>query len=166
MLIRATARSSALLFLLAFAVRALHQIWRSEASAWLLRNRRYVGVTAALSHVVHLCAIVRLTVGWPESYVPDAVTLVFGGLGFVFFFAMGLTSFDAAVQALGSVNWRRLHRTGAWYVWFIFAFTFVPDPSRGWDALHAFAVVAFVGSAALRLFVWLFPRQRQTVTSA
>jgi sulfoxide reductase heme-binding subunit YedZ len=63
MLIRATARSTAVLFLIAFLARPLRQLWRSEPTAFALKTRRYFGVSAAASHAIHLAAIVWLSVG-------------------------------------------------------------------------------------------------------
>jgi DMSO/TMAO reductase YedYZ heme-binding membrane subunit len=157
-LIRVTARSSAALFLLAFVARPLRQAWRSALSRWLLANRRYLGVAAAVSHLIHLSAIVWLRSAWPRSYEVAAQTAIFGGLGFAFFFAMALTSSDRAVARMGK-NWRRLHKTGVWYLWFIFIFTFVPDADRGWDGLHVFFVAAFAAAAGLRAIVFA-PRRR------
>lgn len=159
--IRATARTSALLFLVTFLARPLHQLLRNDATRWMMKSRRYVGVSAAFSHLLHLTAIVWLSLGWPAAYQPDPVTLVGGGLGFVLFFAMGLTSSNRAVQALGT-SWKRLHKTGAWYVWFIFTLTFVPE--TGWDLLHAGFVLAFVSAAMLRGAVVL--RQRRAPSPA
>ena len=56
-LIRATARTSFTLFILAFVASALRRAWRSRVSAWLLANRRYLGVSFAVSHLLHLAAI-------------------------------------------------------------------------------------------------------------
>jgi hypothetical protein len=84
MLIRATARSSALLFLAAFLARPARQLWRTDATAFLLRNRRYLGVSMAVSHAIHGAAIVWLSVAFPSAYQADIVTLVGGGLGFAF----------------------------------------------------------------------------------
>ncbi|MEN8162216.1 MAG: ferric reductase-like transmembrane domain-containing protein [Myxococcota bacterium] len=161
MWIRATARSSALLFLAAFLARPARQLWRSGTTAFLLRNRRYVGVSMAVSHAIHAAGIVWLSVAHPSAYEADVVTLVGGGLAFAFLAAMAATSSDAAVARLGRARWQLLHRTGAWYVWLIFAFTFVPDPSHGWDALHAVAVVAFVAAPLLRAAAWAETRRRR-----
>jgi DMSO/TMAO reductase YedYZ heme-binding membrane subunit len=165
MLIRATARSSAVLFLIAFLARPLRALWRSDATAFALRNRRYVGVSAALSHAIHGTAIVWLSVAFPSAYQADPVTLLFGGLGFVLFFAMAATSSDAAVRALGRARWGVLHRIGGWYVWFIFAFTFVPDPSRGWDALHAGFVAAFAAVPLVRIAAYAKARRKLPATA-
>jgi sulfoxide reductase heme-binding subunit YedZ len=165
MLIRATARSSAVLFLIAFLARSLRQLWRSDATAFALKNRRYFGVSAAVSHAIHLAAIVWLSVAFPAAYQADLIALLFGGLGFVLLFAMAATSSDAAVRTLGRARWNVLHRLGAWYVWFIFAFTFVPDPSRGWDALHAGFVAAFAAAPLVRAAALLKGRRKLPATA-
>jgi hypothetical protein len=61
---------------------------------------------------------------WPETYELSLSTGIGGGLGFAFFFAMALTSSDAAVAALGRRSWKLLHTVGAYWIWFIFALTF------------------------------------------
>jgi len=165
MLIRATARSSAFLFLIAFLARPARQLWRSDATAFALENRRYFGVSMAVSHGIHGLAIVWLTAGFPSAYEPNPVTLAGGGLGFVFIAAMAATSSDAAFKKLGRARWQLLHRTGAWYVWFIFWFTFPPDPSRGWDALHALAVAVFTAAPLVRAAAFLKTRQRARATA-
>ena len=165
MLIRATARSSALLFLVAFLARPLRQLWRSDTTAFALKNRRYFGVSMAVSHLIHGLAIVWLIAGFPGAYESNAVTLAGGGLGFVFIAAMAATSSDAAFKKLGRARWQLLHRTGAWYVWFIFWFTFPPDPSRGWDATHAIAVAVFTAAPLVRAAAYLKTRQKTQATA-
>ena len=167
MLIRATARSSALLFLTAFLARPARQLWRSDVTAYLLKNRRYFGVSMAVSHFIHGCAIGRLITSFPGAYTLQAQTIVFGGLGFVFIALMATTSSDAAFAKLGRKRWTLLHRTGVWYLWFIFAFTFIPDPSRGWDALHALFVSAFGAAPLVRAAAhWKTRRRKQVATAA
>jgi methionine sulfoxide reductase heme-binding subunit len=165
MLIRATARSSALLFLVAFLARPVRQLWRTDATAFAIKNRRYFGVSMAVSHLIHGIAIVWLITGFPAAYQTNTTTLVGGGLGFAFIAAMAATSSDAAFKALGRTRWTLLHRTGIWYVWLIFAFTFVPDPSRGWDALHAGFVAAFAAAPLVRAAAYLKTRRKVQATA-
>ncbi len=126
MAIRATARTSVVLFTLAFAASALRRRWPNAATAWLLRNRRQLGVSFAASHFVHLLLIIAVA-GWTlEGFltVRPMVTIVGGGLAYVFLALMTLTSFDTTAAWLGPRNWRRLHVTGGYYNWFIFAQSF------------------------------------------
>jgi len=126
MAIRATARTSVVLFSLAFAASALRRRWPSAFTGWLLRNRRQVGVSFAASHAIHLLMILWLC-GWTWSGLvarTPTETLVFGGLAYVFIVLMTATSFDATAAWLGPRRWRRLHTVGAYYNWFIFALNF------------------------------------------
>jgi sulfoxide reductase heme-binding subunit YedZ len=125
--VRSTARSSVLLFALAFCASSARTLWRNETTKWLLANRRYVGVSYAASHSLHLLGLVALAGVSPEfAGSVDAVTLVGGGLAYVFTYAMAATSSDAAVRTLGRTNWRRLHVVGSWYIWIIFAQSYLP----------------------------------------
>src|SRR5580700_11944411 len=58
MVIRFTARTSLLLFCLAFGAAALARLWPNAWTRWQRRNRRYLGVTFAASHAIHAIAIV------------------------------------------------------------------------------------------------------------
>jgi DMSO/TMAO reductase YedYZ heme-binding membrane subunit len=126
--IRATARTSVGLFTLAFVASALSRAWPTAASHWLAANRRYLGVSFAVSHLAHLCAILTL-VGWSiRTFVNTAgvVTAVAGGIGYLVVAAMAATSFDRTAAWLGPRRWRRLHTTGVYYLWGVFLATFAP----------------------------------------
>jgi DMSO/TMAO reductase YedYZ heme-binding membrane subunit len=127
-LIRATARTSFVLLLAAFVASSVRRLWRNDATAWLLRNRRYLGVSFAASHGLHLAGILTLVSRWPDSFwskTSDA-TIFGGGLGYLFVAAMTLTSSDAAVRRLGMRRWKLLHRAGIWYLLGIYLLTYGP----------------------------------------
>src|SRR5207244_2311604 len=65
-LIRATARTSVVLFSAAFVASSLARTAPGPATRWLLVNRRYVGVSFAVSHLAHFLAILALA-GWSFS---------------------------------------------------------------------------------------------------
>lgn len=120
-IIRATARTSLVFFAAAFAASGLRRLWRTDATAWLVRNRRYVGLTFAISHAIHLAAILTLVAtepGFAEGVSP--VTAIGGGSAYVLIALMALTSNDTAVRRLGRRRWRALHLTGIWVVFGIF----------------------------------------------
>ncbi len=122
-LIRSTARSSLLLFLIAFSASSLRRLWRHPASAWLLRNRRYLGVSFAVSHALHLFGLLALMLRFDGK--ADSFTLVFGSIAYVFVAAMALTSNDRAVRYLGGKRWRILHWVGSYTIWAVFAASYV-----------------------------------------
>jgi hypothetical protein len=150
MVIRATARTSCVLFLAAFVASALHHAWPSPATAWLLANRRYVGVSFAVSHLLHLLAIADLA-GWSaQGLVATAgmTTTVVGGIGYLLIAAMTATSFDRTAAWLGARRWRRLHTIGAYYVWLVFFLSFAPRVAS--SPLHLPFGVAVVAAPVLR----------------
>ncbi|ALC10627.1 ferric reductase-like transmembrane domain-containing protein [Sphingopyxis sp. 113P3] len=121
MLIRATARSSLVLFAAAFMASALLRLRPAPATRWAMRNRRWFGLAFAFSHLLHLLAILWLFgVQADQAPPPPISTLVGGGLAYVFITLLAATSFDGAVGRLGAKNWQRLHKAGVWYIWLIF----------------------------------------------
>jgi len=126
--IRATARISVVLFTAAFAARSLAHVWPTAATRWMLVNRRYLGVSFAVSHFTHLLAIFALG-GWSLAGVVERsgiTPVVLGGIGYAFLAAMTATSFDQSAAWLGPRRWSRLHATGAYYLWIIFFTSFAP----------------------------------------
>src|SRR5512139_1710419 len=153
MVIRRTAETSFVLFLGVFTASALARTWPSPLSRWMLRNRRYVGVSFAVSHTLHLIAILALARTLGDQFRFDRITLLFGGLAYVFIAAMTATSFDRTAAWLGPRAWKQLHRIGVHYLWFIFALQYVGLLTRSlWYAPFTAAVMAAMG---LRVASWL-----------
>src|SRR5262245_56222196 len=152
LVIRATARTSVTLFLLAFVASSLVRVWPTPASRWLIANRRYVGVSFAVSHLAHLIAILTL-VGWStRALVTTAgiVTAIAGGIGYLFVAAMVATSFDRTAAWLGPRRLRLLHTIGAYYLWFVFVATFAPRAFTA-PAVYATTTVALLAALGLRV---------------
>jgi hypothetical protein len=163
-LVRATARTSAVLLLLAYVASSLRASIDAAATRWLLYNRRYVGVSLAVSHTIHMAAIAGLTVA--TGLDPNPTTAVLGGLGYLLLLAMAATSTHRAVAWLGPVWWNRLHRTGIHYVWVIFVVTFLGvalgSPDAGQRALAWLATVLLVAALVFRLVVRVREKRRRT----
>lgn len=123
---RLTARTSAVLFCLAFSASALHALAPGAWTAWQRRNRRYLGLSFAGSHALHALAIAAYADLYPAMFNAFATprAYIFGGLGYAFVLAMAATSFDRTAAMLGPRAWRNLHTAGAYYLWLIFLATF------------------------------------------
>jgi len=123
LVIRATARTSLVLFVLAFTASAMVELLPSDATRWQRRNRRYVGVSFAVSHFIHLAAIVSLAVVDKVLFwkLTNLGTIVLAGAAYLFIAAMAATSFDRGAAWLGPRKWRLLHLVGGWYIWISFA---------------------------------------------
>lgn len=120
--IRATARTSLVLFCAAFAAAALARRWPSGVTRWLRANRRALGLSFAASHLWHAVAIVALAWLHPEALMrlTSPVTFIVGGVSYLFIALMAATSFDAAACWRGGRPWRILHAVGAHVVWLNF----------------------------------------------
>jgi sulfoxide reductase heme-binding subunit YedZ len=151
MVIRFTARTSLMLFCLAFAAAALARLWPNAGTRWLRRNRRYLGVSFAASHAIHAVAIAAFAVMDPESYAAatSLASYVFGGIGYAFIVALTTTSFDRAAAVLSARAWRRLHLIGGYYLLFQFMVSFgkrIPDMP-----LYALFLIPLIAVFALRM---------------
>ncbi|MBW4618566.1 MAG: ferric reductase-like transmembrane domain-containing protein [Cyanosarcina radialis HA8281-LM2] len=112
--IRTTGRTSCLLFLSAFIASSLHQLRSSSFSVWLLKNRRYLGISMAVSHSYHAIALLGLwfaTAGTAPQIEP------LGTLGYIILIAMTVTSFPRPANWLGKRRWQILHTTGMYFLW-------------------------------------------------
>lgn len=121
LLIRATARTSFGLFLLAFCASSLRSLVRKDWSSWLLRNRRYLGVSFGVSHTDHLA----------------------------FIFAMAASSSDTMRKRLGSHRWHRLHLIGSYLSFSIFLGSYLPRAMK--NAAYIPNVILLTAAVGLRL---------------
>lgn len=123
--IRITARTSAVLFLLAFTASSAYRLWPNNFTRWVRTNRRYLGVGFAGSHLVHAGFIVASVVLSSERFkagverTPHAVyaldTVAYG-----FLIAMTVTSFDRIAKRMQYATWRKLHVAGNYVIWLTF----------------------------------------------
>ena len=163
MVIRFTARSSLLLFCMAFGAAALARLWPNAGTRWQRRNRRYLGVTFAASHGIHAVAITAFAAMDPLGFAAatSMASYIFGGIGYAFIIAMTATSFDRTAKALGAQAWRRLHLISGYYLLFQFMVSFgkrIPDMP-----LYALFMIPLVAVFALRMISMAAARTPRTV---
>jgi sulfoxide reductase heme-binding subunit YedZ len=148
-----TARLAFPIFAVAFTASALCMLLPSPATRWLVRNRRHLGLAFAFVHFIHLGALVALNA--ERDTVPDTVTLVGGGLAYLFVLAMALTSSDAAQRLLRG-NWRRLHVIGGWWIWVVFTQSYAGRVVGGAEPWNVYVLLTAVAVAIplLRFVAW------------
>ena len=154
--IRATARTSFVLFLTAFTASAFAVLVPSPFSKALVRERRFIGLAFAFSHFVHAALIYAYgqlnTEFWPARSVVDNIP---GSTGYLLILLMTLTSFKAPARLLGPKAWKALHVTGMWVIVAVFAFSnFKRIPMSAWYVLPfgltcAAVAIRLVGKLAL-----------------
>ncbi len=128
-LIRSTAKFSFVLFMLAFSASSVYFFWKKPLSKWLLNNRRYLGVSFAVSHYLHLCSLLLMTFYIDFNVFVDRG--LFAGIGGViaysFITVMVITSFEKGRKLLSPKNWKRVHTAGGYLLWIIFAKSYLPN---------------------------------------
>ena len=97
---RYTARVGFPLLILAYIARPLHQLSPSGFSKAALARRRSIGLGFAISHTIHLGALI-IALRLAEQ-APEPVTVIGGGFAYVLLYAMAFTSTDAAQRDLAS----------------------------------------------------------------
>jgi methionine sulfoxide reductase heme-binding subunit len=162
MVIRFTARTSLLLFCLAFGAAALARLWPNAWTRWQRRNRRYLGVSFAASHGLHAVAIAAFAAIDPSGFAAatSAASYIFGGIGYAFIIAMTATSFDRTASAIGPRAFRVLHLTGGYYLLLQFSVSFgkrIPDMP-----LYALFLIPLVAVFALRMIA-MAPRAERAI---
>ncbi len=125
-LMRPTAQMAFLFFFLAFTTSSLHILRPSAYSKWAMKNRRYLGLNFALIHFVHLGFVLSNLALTPASREPQVLSV--GALAYLFVFLLAATSNNAAVRKLGAKRWKMLHKSGSYYIWFIFLATSSTGP--------------------------------------
>ena len=166
MVIRFTARSSLLLFCLAFSAAALARLWPNGWTRWQRRNRRYLGLSFAVSHVIHAIAITAFAKMDPVAFADatSPASYIFGGIGYAVIIAMSATSFDHAAALIGPRAWRMLHLAGGYYLWLQFMVSFgkrVPAMP-----LYVAFLIPLLIVLALRMIAMARHPRGQTVTAA
>jgi len=161
MVIRLTARTSLMLFVLAFTGSSLAWLWPSAMTQWLRANRRYFGLAFAFSHGVHAAAIIALSQLDPKLFdeLTAPAAFIAGGTGYLAIILMAATSFDRTAAAIGPKAWRIIHASGAWFLAVFFVVNFgrraVLNPGMYWPYM-----ALILAAIALRLMGRL--RRRKT----
>lgn len=124
--VRATARTSFVLFLAAFTAAPLVKLLPSAPTRALVRERRYIGLSFAASHLLHALALIIYIRTAPAAFWVGrtAATNVPGSIGYVMILLLTVTSFAVPARLTGPENWKRLHRVGVWILAIIFAGSF------------------------------------------
>ena len=131
--IDATGRCSLILFAIAFTSSSIVSLCNSSITRWSLSNRRWIGLSFAASHFIHLGLIFSMSLLFPNPFLREQSLgqWLFGGLAYVFVFLMALTSTDQAQHWMGMKNWKRLHYVGSHWIWTVFLFTYLKHVKEG-----------------------------------
>jgi DMSO/TMAO reductase YedYZ heme-binding membrane subunit len=137
---------------------------------WWLRNRKYIGMCFAVAMAWQGLFILIMSLFYREFYYGDVYLLrdeIEGSIGYIFLFAMVVTSFHFGRKHLNPQQWKLLHKSSIYFLW-AYAFSVYwwnlsyyesPDPIDYvfyWSGFAAFA---------LRIAAWGKKRQEAAKTN-
>ena len=102
------------------ATSALQALFPGPVPAWLLRNRRYVGLAFAVAMAWQGLFIFMVSTLHRPYYFEEIYYLrdeLEGSTGYLFMAAMVITSFRLGRQWLSARQWRLLHTSGVYFLW-------------------------------------------------
>lgn len=152
--IRYLTKVSFLIFLLVFVTRPLHDLFGNRATAWLLANRRYLGLSFAAWHLMHwpILGSIMGIVG------PATFWELFGGFAIpagsvlVVISILAATSSNAAQRFLGRTLWGGIHTVGIYVIWAWFGKVYVLGKLVNSPKPYIFVYVTlYFAAMALRL---------------
>ena len=114
--LRVSGRAGMFLFFISFGASALNRIFNAEWSKYLVRNRRYYGISTAIILWSHFLVLLSMSVTAPEWFrISVPWYILYPGTGtFVLVGLMALSSNNSAVKKLGARWWRLLHLIGGY----------------------------------------------------
>ncbi len=119
-LIRLSVQLASPWIFLAFVARPLVQLYPGSFSKWLLRNRRYLGLSFAAGFAWQAVFIAVLLALHPDYYwqvLHNTADFVLRMLSYLLLLALTITSFYPVRRAMRPNSWRVLHLVGTWYFW-------------------------------------------------
>jgi len=144
------------LFVVAFTASSLATLWPSPFTRWLLSNRRYIGLAFAFGMAWHFSFVGYSILRYGNQLNARATALDL--TGFVFLLLMTLTSFRFGARQLSAANWRRLHKTGVYVIWFLATYIYLGNVRGGGDRLHYAGLAVLLAAWLLRVAAWLRKR--------
>lgn len=158
---RWTARIGFFLLIITYSASSLLRLVPGDLFKALVRDRRWWGLGFAMSHTVHLVALVTFLVMSGQGR--PVLVLLGGGLGYALLYAMAFTSNDSARRAMGR-NWKRLHTLGIHWLWAVFVFSYAGRVAAGVEMPYAALALAIaIGALGLRIAAAFKARGRRSV---
>jgi methionine sulfoxide reductase heme-binding subunit len=157
--VRWTARTSLVMFVLAYVARPAVQLWRNPFTKHLLAERKWIGLGFAASHAAHLGGIITLASPDFGAFLrAQPPTNAVAATTFLLLFAMAFTSIEAVKKQMSARAWKLLHRTGMHFAWVSFTATYATAIAV--QPLYAIPAVILFAIAGVRVAAWLRLRKR------
>ncbi len=158
--VRWTARTSLVLFALAYVARPLVQLRPTRTWRAVLAYRKWIGLGFATSHGFHLAGIIAISWPDPGAFIRSQnPTIVIAVATFLLLGAMAVTSVERVRKAMSPKAWKRLHRTGMHFAWVSFFATYAAAIAA--SPVYAVPTVLLAVIAGVRAAAWFRGRRHQ-----
>jgi methionine sulfoxide reductase heme-binding subunit len=117
--LRYLTKVSYLIFMLAFVARPLHDLFHNRTTAWLVANRRYIGLSFAAWHLIHwpILGSIMWIVGPAKFWAFFGDFAIPAGSVLLVISLLALTSNNASQRFLGKRVWGAIHTAGIYVIW-------------------------------------------------
>ena len=123
-MIQFSVRFAVPIIFLVISISSLQILFPGPVPAWLLRNRKYIGMCFAVAMAWQGSFIFMMSNFYRDYYYGDVYLLrdeLEGSIGYIFLTAMVVTSFPFGRKYLTAKQWKLLHKTA---IYFLFAYPF------------------------------------------
>jgi DMSO/TMAO reductase YedYZ heme-binding membrane subunit len=151
---------------LAIGASSAYTLFPNLFTAWLARNRRYIGLCFAIAMFWQAVFIFTMTTFFRDFYFADVYYFrdeLEGSVGYVFLTGMVITSFAFTRKKLSSQQWKYIQKGGVYFLW-AYAFSvywwnlyYYPNPETIDSIFYWMGFTAF----SLRIAAWGKKRNRQ-----
>lgn len=119
-MIQLSVRCAVPLLYIAFAASSIQTLFPGPVGLWLLRNRKFIGLSFAAAMAWQGAFILWMVSAYGDYYADEVYVLrdaIEGLVGYTFLFAMTLTSFGFARKQMKLNQWKLLHMAGIYFLW-------------------------------------------------
>jgi len=119
-MIQRSVRCAVPLFYVAFAASSVQVLFPGPFGLWISRNRKYLGLCFAAAMAWQGLFILWMVTLYGDYYVNEVYVLrdaIEGVVGYLFLFAMTVTSFMPVRKRMKPKNWKLLHKSGIYFLW-------------------------------------------------
>ena len=144
---------------LVVGISSLQSLFPGPVPAWLLRNRKYIGLCFAVAMAWQGAFIFMMSNFFRDYYFGEVFYLrdeLEGSTGYIFLTAMVVTSFQFGRKRLSPGQWKLLHKTALYFLWaypfsvYWWNLSYYPNPQPIDYFFYWFGFTAF----ALRIATW------------
>jgi sulfoxide reductase heme-binding subunit YedZ len=119
-MIELSVRCAVPLLFVAFAASSINVLFPGLFGRWILRNRKFIGLSFAAAMAWQLFFILWMVTQYTDYYVGEVYALsdvIEGVGGYLLLIAMVLTSFKFGRKHLSAKQWKFLHKGGIYWLW-------------------------------------------------